>query len=537
MKLPHQSTPPPVDDLDSSNKDHAESAGGGGPATQLNETGGPTTLDIAAIADGEVLVRSGATVTSQAASAPGVHDLGGAAHNAATLAELNAKVSDATLIDTGDSRLSDARTPTSHALGGAEHAADTLADLNTKVSDATLDGVDDPRPADEIITTTGPTTLAVGAVADGQYLKRSGSTVVGDTPGGGGAADALSTTGADVNVSGAAPPTTGQVLKATGATTATWQDESGGGSSVSAQGDYLHAELSADQSAPGVGTAIAYSVTVESRGDLSVDGAGKVSGFKAGRTYLIFPVVRPVDTTAARLAYQLYDVTATANLGNIFYPTYTQNYSTNSGASPVSPYPYTPTVDSEIEVRVSAVDGTPDVAQQGTSLTIVEIGATSNVVGETILESASNTISVTGLDGDAHGVYEVEWNLLLSDTGDPLVTAEPNGVATNQYGVYAGNFGTATGYTYWRIGAKAGETSRKASGTARLMAARTQGGVSVRRTFITDCGMTFDASPYGIFQKFHGYWTDTANNLTSLDIVTSITNGFLAGSRVTVRKA
>jgi hypothetical protein len=41
--------------------------------------------------------------------------------------------------------------------------------------------------------------------------------------GGGGAADALSTTGADVDVAAAAPPTAGQVLRATDATHATWQ--------------------------------------------------------------------------------------------------------------------------------------------------------------------------------------------------------------------------------------------------------------------------------------------------------------------------
>lgn len=50
---------------------------------------------------------------------------------------------------------------------------------------------DDAEPARKvdlgtvIQETSGPTTLAVGAVADGQYLKRSGSTVVGDTPDGG----------------------------------------------------------------------------------------------------------------------------------------------------------------------------------------------------------------------------------------------------------------------------------------------------------------------------------------------------------------
>jgi hypothetical protein len=40
--------------------------------------------------------------------------------------------------------------------------------------------------------------------------------------------DALSTTGASVGVAAAAPPSTGQVLKATSATTATWQAEAGG---------------------------------------------------------------------------------------------------------------------------------------------------------------------------------------------------------------------------------------------------------------------------------------------------------------------
>jgi len=40
--------------------------------------------------------------------------------------------------------------------------------------------------------------------------------------------DALSTTGASVDVAAAAPPSTGQVLKATSATTATWQAEAGG---------------------------------------------------------------------------------------------------------------------------------------------------------------------------------------------------------------------------------------------------------------------------------------------------------------------
>lgn len=74
-----------------------------------------------------------------------LHNLGGAEHNTDTLANLNSKVSDATLIDTSDSRLSDARTPTSHNTshqsgGGDAIKLDDLAapDDNTDLDATTL---------------------------------------------------------------------------------------------------------------------------------------------------------------------------------------------------------------------------------------------------------------------------------------------------------------------------------------------------------------------------------------------------------------
>jgi hypothetical protein len=68
---------------------------------------------------------------------------------------------------------------------------------------------------------SGGDDLTMGAVADGQFLKRDGTALIGADAGG--AADALSTTGADVDVAAAPPPTAGQTLKATDATHATWQ--------------------------------------------------------------------------------------------------------------------------------------------------------------------------------------------------------------------------------------------------------------------------------------------------------------------------
>lgn len=62
---------------------------------------------------------------------PKLHDLAGDEHGSDTLANLNAKITDADLDDKGD-----ARTPKAHDLAGAKHNADTLANLNTKISDA-----------------------------------------------------------------------------------------------------------------------------------------------------------------------------------------------------------------------------------------------------------------------------------------------------------------------------------------------------------------------------------------------------------------
>lgn len=100
------------------------------------------------------------------------HDLAGELHNADTIANLNSKVSDATLEVQGnkdaangyagldgstklsgsqqtygssantacegnDSRLSDSRTPTAHDFAGALHNADTWTDFTSKISDQT----------------------------------------------------------------------------------------------------------------------------------------------------------------------------------------------------------------------------------------------------------------------------------------------------------------------------------------------------------------------------------------------------------------
>lgn len=68
-----------------------------------------------------------------------------------------------------DSRLSDARTPTAHNLGGSEHNADTLANLNAKVSDATLDTNTAKRPPGSPavnVNASGPVSVTAAQTGD-----------------------------------------------------------------------------------------------------------------------------------------------------------------------------------------------------------------------------------------------------------------------------------------------------------------------------------------------------------------------------------
>lgn len=56
------------------------------------------------------------------------HKLGGEDHIEDTLENLNSKISDGTLIDTGDSRLSDDRDPTAHAASHSDGTDDVDVD-------------------------------------------------------------------------------------------------------------------------------------------------------------------------------------------------------------------------------------------------------------------------------------------------------------------------------------------------------------------------------------------------------------------------
>lgn len=112
-------------------------------------------------------------------------------HESCTLSGLNADISDATLIDTTDPRLSDARTPTSHASSHLPSGGDALTTaapttgIGAGNSEGSAESFARSDHGHKLRTTTGPTDLTIGAIAEGEYLLRSGTTLIGGTPAGG----------------------------------------------------------------------------------------------------------------------------------------------------------------------------------------------------------------------------------------------------------------------------------------------------------------------------------------------------------------
>ena len=154
------------------------------------------------------------------ARTPTSHALGGTEHASSTLAELNAKVSDADLVDTADARLptqdennalagtsgvpaagnryvtdadtrnTNARTPTSHALAGAEHAADTFTNFKTKITGAVPAATDQSQQYTKnqrsaVVALTWGANIAINADLSNVYeVTLTGATAQLDDPSG-----------------------------------------------------------------------------------------------------------------------------------------------------------------------------------------------------------------------------------------------------------------------------------------------------------------------------------------------------------------
>lgn len=93
--------------------------------------------------------------------------------------------------------------------------------------------------AKKLKTTTGPTVLAVGAVADGEILKRSGATIIGAAVGGGGVGDVVGPSASVDSEIALFDNTTGKLLKRA-TTTGLLKAASGVIAAATAGTDYVH---------------------------------------------------------------------------------------------------------------------------------------------------------------------------------------------------------------------------------------------------------------------------------------------------------
>jgi hypothetical protein len=112
-----------------------------------------TELEYVAVGTTAGTVAAGDDSRLSDARTPTAHLLG--SHTTDTLANLNAKVTDATLIDTGDARLSDARTPTAHAASHVTGQADAIQSATNA-----QDGLMTAAYAGAVETNTGKVTNA-----------------------------------------------------------------------------------------------------------------------------------------------------------------------------------------------------------------------------------------------------------------------------------------------------------------------------------------------------------------------------------------
>lgn len=151
-----------------------------------------------------------------------------------------------------------------------------------------------------------------------------------------------------------------------------------------------------------------------------------------------------------------------------------------------------------------------------------------------ILSTDEQSVVLSGLDGDADGIYEVTARLLLT-TSAGNIQLRPNGDSSNLKSLLMQGSSEIAEAATWRLASwSAVSTYHEYCFKLVLYAARTVNGVAIKRRY--NFAGTRDAAATMETQQGGGVYDDAAANLTSLTFITNVVGGILAGSDIIVRR-
>ena len=344
----------------------------------------------------------------------------------------------------------------------------------------------------------------------------------------GSAAQSLVTSGRTVELQGSPEASAGQVLTATGATSAEWKDLA----VQAARGDYITVVLNTTKDAVLNGP-VEFDAVAGQRGGLALDGVNhRVTGLKAGRTYLLMAQIRIQVETGT---FCFWDVTNDVRLSDEIgcQPIHVTR-SDNTSSTPVMSHVIEPTGDIDVEVR-SLQGGTTDVHGGWTWFQVIEIGAvqaevTGGLEFVDIIEVTSSVASVAfgaggdgafnrALDGDVDEEYVLSYYWPKPDTTLRQLEIHPNGVdvgaASNwDRHISSGTTGSGSGWAFAVLGSAGTGTTLQVNGFATIYAKtgkkRT---IGAKNTGVS--GNTTDVIGVEVYSS----WDDTSTNITGLTII------------------
>lgn len=169
-------------------------------------------------------------------------------------------------------------------------------------------------------------------------------------------------------------------------------------------------------------------------------------------------------------------------------------------------------------ILAAATDSTAGTMSAADKTTIDGLAGVIATAGSNVTD-----LTVSGLAGDTDGDYDIECEILFNGNNQTF-TIQPNGLATNQYGIY---FIAGTGATVTTSLPVAAFTTTASSFTFRGILSSKSG----RDRIWTSQAMGLSGSPAAVMiQSAQGIWEGTATAITSIGIHTNVTSGIATAS-------